>query len=62
MKLGELIRKLQDLSEDWDDETPVRVYDWYDMNTMEISGVNERIDKYGEDSDSFNELEVKHND
>lgn len=60
MKLGELIRKLQDLSEDWDDETPVRVYDWYDMNTMEISGVKERIDKYGEDS--FIELEVKHND
>jgi hypothetical protein len=60
MKLGELIRKLQDLSEDWDDETPVRVYDWYDMNSMEISGVKERIDKYGEDS--FIELEVKHND
>ncbi len=58
MKLGELIRKLQDLSEDWDDETPVRVYDWYDMNTMEISGVKERIDKYGEDS--FIELEVTH--
>jgi hypothetical protein len=58
MKLGELIRKLQDLSEDWDDETPVRVYDWYDMNNMEISGVKERIDKYGEDS--FIELEVKH--
>jgi hypothetical protein len=58
MKLGELIRKLQDLSEDWDDETPVRVYDWYDMNSMEISGVKERIDKYGEDS--FIELEVKH--
>jgi hypothetical protein len=60
MKLGELIRKLQDLSEDWDDETPVRVYDWYDMNSMEISGVKERIDKYGEDEDSFIELEVKH--
>jgi hypothetical protein len=58
MKLGELIRKLQDLSEDWDDETPVRVYDWYDMNSMEISGVKERIDKYGEDS--FIELEVTH--
>ncbi len=45
MKLGELIRKLQDLSEDWDEETPVRVYDWHDMNNMEISGVKERSDK-----------------